>query len=120
MRTLSRAQYVADFFVQGDQQDAVGRVVDFAELKTRFKGWLDEFWDHSFLIHVDDLNAKQALEMVKPSVTLSCRITRRPRIWPSICSKKSAQDLGRNRWTGCAGSHLGNDESYAEASLDAV
>ncbi len=30
--------YVADFFVTGDQQDSVGRVVDFAELKVNCKG----------------------------------------------------------------------------------
>ena len=59
--------YVADFIVTGDKQDSVGRVVDFAELKTRCKGWLDEHWDHSFLIHRDDHNAREALEKVKPS-----------------------------------------------------
>ena len=58
--------YVADFFVSGDQVDSVGRVVDFAELKARFKGWLDAHWDHSFLISQEDSNAEQALRMVQP------------------------------------------------------
>jgi 6-pyruvoyltetrahydropterin/6-carboxytetrahydropterin synthase len=58
--------YVADFFVTGDQVDSVGRVVDFAELKTRFKGWIDAHWDHSFLISQEDRNAEQALRMVEP------------------------------------------------------
>lgn len=58
--------YVADFFVTGDQVDSVGRVVDFAELKTRFKGWIDAHWDHSFLISQEDSNAEQALRMVQP------------------------------------------------------
>ncbi len=30
--------YVADFFVTGDQVDSVGRVLDFADLKARVKG----------------------------------------------------------------------------------
>jgi len=58
--------YVADFFVTGDQVDSVGRVVDFAELKARFKGWIDAHWDHSFLISQEDSNAEQALRMVQP------------------------------------------------------
>lgn len=58
--------YVADFFVTGDEVDSVGRVVDFAELKTRFKGWIDAHWDHSFLISQADSNAEKALRMVEP------------------------------------------------------
>ncbi|MEL6897935.1 MAG: 6-carboxytetrahydropterin synthase [Planctomycetota bacterium] len=59
--------YVADFFVQGDDQDDVGRVIDFSVLKNRVKGWLDEHWDHAFLISHEDDNARQALEMVTPT-----------------------------------------------------
>ncbi|MEM6692681.1 MAG: 6-carboxytetrahydropterin synthase [Planctomycetota bacterium] len=59
--------YVADFFVRGEEQDEVGRVIDFSDLKKRVKGWIDEHWDHSFLIHHDDENARQALAMVEPS-----------------------------------------------------
>ena len=59
--------YVADFFVQGEEQDSVGRVLDFSDLKKRVKGWIDENWDHSFLISHDDENARQVLELVKPS-----------------------------------------------------
>ena len=58
--------YTADFFVTGDKVDAVGRVLDFADLKARVKGWLDEHWDHSFLIFDQDHNARAALEMVQP------------------------------------------------------
>ncbi len=59
--------YVADFFVQGEEQDDVGRVLDFSELKKRVKGWIDKHWDHSFLISHRDENAKAALERVVPS-----------------------------------------------------
>ena len=58
--------YVADFFATGDEQDSVGRVVDFAELKSRCKGWLDQHWDHSFLVYQGDENAIAALNTVKP------------------------------------------------------
>ena len=58
--------YVADFFVSGEEQDSVGRVMDFADLKAKCKGWLDENWDHSFLVSVQDENAIKALKMVEP------------------------------------------------------
>ena len=59
--------YVCDFFVMAKTQDSVGRVIDFADLKSRCKGWLDEHWDHSFLISKEDTNALEALKMVTPS-----------------------------------------------------
>ncbi len=59
--------YVADVFVTGEEVDSVGRVIDFAELKARIKGWIDNHWDHSFLIFKEDENARKALEMVQPS-----------------------------------------------------
>lgn len=58
--------YVADFYVTGSQQDEVGRVVDFSELKKRCKGWLDENWDHAFLLWDEDQNGIDALRMVEP------------------------------------------------------
>jgi 6-pyruvoyltetrahydropterin/6-carboxytetrahydropterin synthase len=58
--------YMADFFVTGDHVDAVGRVIDFADLKARVKGWIDENWDHSFVVFDQDQNARAALEMVQP------------------------------------------------------
>lgn len=59
--------YVADIFVTSDQVDSVGRVLDFSDLKARTKGWIDENWDHSFLVYEKDTNAIEALEAVKPS-----------------------------------------------------
>lgn len=59
--------YVAEFFVTGETQDEVGRVLDFSDLKQRTKGWIDENWDHAFLIFEKDTNAIRALEMVEPN-----------------------------------------------------
>ncbi|MEZ6138869.1 MAG: 6-carboxytetrahydropterin synthase [Pirellulaceae bacterium] len=58
--------YVAEIFVTGDAVDSVGRVLDFSDLKTRTKGWIDDNWDHSFLVYEGDANAIAALEMVQP------------------------------------------------------
>jgi len=59
--------YTAEFYVTGDQTDSVGRVIDFAILKQRFKGWIDEHWDHGFLLNEADENGIAAAQMVQPS-----------------------------------------------------
>lgn len=59
--------YTAEFYVTGDQTDSVGRVIDFAILKQRFKGWIDEHWDHGFLLNEADENGIAAAQLVQPS-----------------------------------------------------
>jgi 6-pyruvoyltetrahydropterin/6-carboxytetrahydropterin synthase len=58
--------YVADFYVTGDEVDEVGRVIDFADLKRLFKGWLDEHWDHGFVLNQADENGLAAVRIVEP------------------------------------------------------
>jgi 6-pyruvoyltetrahydropterin/6-carboxytetrahydropterin synthase len=59
--------YVADFYVSGDRTDAVGRVIDFAVLKQRFKSWIDQNWDHGLVLNRRDENGIAAARMVQPS-----------------------------------------------------
>jgi 6-pyruvoyltetrahydropterin/6-carboxytetrahydropterin synthase len=59
--------YVADFYVTADQVDDVGRLIDFAELKSLFKGWLDEHWDHGFLLCQEDYHGIDAIQRVTPN-----------------------------------------------------
>ena len=58
--------YIADFYVTGDEVDDVGRVIDFADLKRLFKGWLDEHWDHGFVLNESDENGLAAVKIVEP------------------------------------------------------
>lgn len=58
--------YVADFYVTGEATDHVGRVIDFSELKRMFKGWIDEHWDHGFILNRADENGIAAAKMVEP------------------------------------------------------
>jgi 6-pyruvoyltetrahydropterin/6-carboxytetrahydropterin synthase len=110
--------YVCDFFVTGETQDSVGRVLDFADLKARCKGWLDEYWDHSFLVSHEDDNAIEALRMVKP-----CRLFIMPYnptaenmakyllevVCPKILEGSGSTATRVRIWE--------TDESYAEACL---
>ena len=64
--------YAVDFYVSplgenASRVDDVGRVIDFAELKSRLKGWIDEHWDHGFLLSRDDENGIAAMQSVEPS-----------------------------------------------------
>jgi 6-pyruvoyltetrahydropterin/6-carboxytetrahydropterin synthase len=59
--------YIADFYVTGESVDHVGRIIDFAELKRLFKGWLDEHWDHGFLLDQKDENGINAIKSVTPT-----------------------------------------------------
>ena len=111
--------YVADIFVTSDEVDSVGRVLDFSDLKSRTKGWIDEHWDHSFLVHEVDQNAIEALEMVKP-----CRLFKLPynptaenmakylleEMCPTVLEGSGARAVRVRIWE--------TEESYAEASLD--
>jgi 6-pyruvoyltetrahydropterin/6-carboxytetrahydropterin synthase len=59
--------YVAEFYVTGGEVDSVGRVIDFADLKARLKGWIDEHWDHGFLLNEQDKNGIRAIGAAEPS-----------------------------------------------------
>jgi 6-pyruvoyltetrahydropterin/6-carboxytetrahydropterin synthase len=59
--------YRVDLEVTGDIVDPVGRLIDFSVLKRLFQGWLDEHWDHGFLLHERDDNALAAIRAVVPT-----------------------------------------------------
>ncbi|MEL6106987.1 MAG: 6-carboxytetrahydropterin synthase [Planctomycetota bacterium] len=111
--------YVADFFVEGEEQDEVGRIIDFSELKRRVKGWIDEHWDHSFLIHEADENARTALAMVKP-----CRLFILPynptaeNMAKYLLEVMCPEVLAGTGSRACQVRIWETDESFAEASID--
>jgi 6-pyruvoyltetrahydropterin/6-carboxytetrahydropterin synthase len=39
---------------------------DFADLKRLFKGWLDEHWDHGFVLNESDENGIHVIKQVEP------------------------------------------------------
>jgi 6-pyruvoyltetrahydropterin/6-carboxytetrahydropterin synthase len=47
--------------------DAVGRVVDFSLIKRRMLGWLDDHWDHAFIVFADDAPALAAVRAARPT-----------------------------------------------------
>jgi 6-pyruvoyltetrahydropterin/6-carboxytetrahydropterin synthase len=111
--------YIADFYVTGHQVDDVGRVIDFAELKKLFKGWLDENWDHGFVLNQSDENGLAAVKMVEPqryyvlpynptSENMASYLLHE--VCPKLLAGKGVTATKVVLWE--------SDESFAEASLD--
>lgn len=59
-RNLHGHNYVAFITAKADQLDAIGRVIDFGELKERIGKWIDAYWDHAFIVWAEDKEAKAA------------------------------------------------------------
>jgi 6-pyruvoyltetrahydropterin/6-carboxytetrahydropterin synthase len=47
--------YVVFFHAEADGLDDLGRVIDFSALKSRLGGWIEEHWDHGFVVASFDL-----------------------------------------------------------------
>lgn len=53
-RHLHGHNYRVTFHCEADNLDAVGRVMDFSVIKAKLCEWLEETWDHKFLVWEDD------------------------------------------------------------------
>ena len=56
--------YVAFFHAAAAELDELGRVIDFSVLAERLGGWIEEHWDHGFILHREDEEAKAAVGKV--------------------------------------------------------
>jgi 6-pyruvoyltetrahydropterin/6-carboxytetrahydropterin synthase len=110
--------YTADFYVTGDEVDDVGRVIDFAELKKLFKGWLDEHWDHGFVLNQADENGLAAVKIVEPKKYYVLPYNPTSENMATYLLKEVCPKLLAN--TGVYATKVvvwESDESFAEASL---
>lgn len=57
--------YVVFFDATSAHLDKLGRVIDFAVLEERLGGWIDENWDHGFILNREDQEALQALQAIE-------------------------------------------------------
>ena len=51
----------------GTAVDAVGRIIDFSHIKKRMLGWLDEHWDHAFILFEKDETTLAAVRVAEPT-----------------------------------------------------
>lgn len=59
------------FHCEADALDTVGRVVDFSVIKSKLCMWLEENWDHKFLIYYKDPAADALLKEDPNGVVLT-------------------------------------------------
>jgi 6-pyruvoyltetrahydropterin/6-carboxytetrahydropterin synthase len=52
---------VVFFEAEADQLDDIGRVIDFSVLKQKLGGWIDEHWDHGFILGEADSRARAVI-----------------------------------------------------------
>lgn len=64
-RNLHGHNYVAYVQVECNRLDDVGRVIDFSAVKAIIGQWLEEQWDHAFIVNADDEEALRAVRMVE-------------------------------------------------------
>lgn len=62
-KNLHGHNYRVHFTCTADDLDAVGRVLDFGEIGRRLCQWLEEHWDHRFLIGEEDPDKCELLEL---------------------------------------------------------
>jgi 6-pyruvoyltetrahydropterin/6-carboxytetrahydropterin synthase len=53
--------YVVFLTAEGEL-DEVGRVIDFSQLKARFGGWIETYWDHGTIVQRSDTEMLAALD----------------------------------------------------------
>ncbi len=59
--------YRAEIWMASETLDSIGFVVDFTDVKDKVGGWIDEHWDHAFLVSGRDEEMQAALRRVKGS-----------------------------------------------------
>jgi 6-pyruvoyltetrahydropterin/6-carboxytetrahydropterin synthase len=59
--------YRAEIWVASESLNELGFVVDFTELKEKVNGWIEEQWDHAFLLNSEDAELLNALRAVSGS-----------------------------------------------------
>ncbi len=62
-RNMHGHNYIAHITAEGSQ-DSIGRVIDFSVLKERIGSWIDQHWDHGFIVYSGDDPVKFSLALM--------------------------------------------------------
>ncbi|MGB7347605.1 MAG: 6-carboxytetrahydropterin synthase QueD [Pirellulaceae bacterium] len=65
-QNLHGHNYVIEVYVTGEKQDSIGRILDFKQLKNCVNQWLDDNWDHTFILWDQDDNGLAAIRSSQP------------------------------------------------------
>lgn len=56
--------YVMVVYAEAPELDALGRVIDFSEIKRIIGEWIDIHWDHGFMVYNEDKEVLNALSTI--------------------------------------------------------
>jgi 6-pyruvoyltetrahydropterin/6-carboxytetrahydropterin synthase len=59
--------YRVELVLSGSELDHVGMVMDFGSVKDELRSWIDQHWDHAFLLNSLDVRMIRALQSVEES-----------------------------------------------------
>jgi 6-pyruvoyltetrahydropterin/6-carboxytetrahydropterin synthase len=62
--TLHGHRYVVEITATAPELDGIGRVIDFSVLKQKIGTWLDDQWDHTAIICLNDTVTALALDRI--------------------------------------------------------
>jgi len=65
-RNLHGHNYTLEVYLTGQEQDEIGRILDFKQLKLGANGWTDANWDHTFILWEKDDNGLAAIRSSEP------------------------------------------------------
>lgn len=65
-------QYEIEIEARAEQLDDIGRVIDFSVLKREIGGWIDQYWDHAFLVYEKDDELFDSLSGIKGAKLFAC------------------------------------------------
>ena len=63
-------RYVVELTFLFSSSQEIGYAIDFKEIKRVGCQWIDDFWDHGFLLNPEDLNLIQTLELIGTKIWL--------------------------------------------------
>jgi 6-pyruvoyltetrahydropterin/6-carboxytetrahydropterin synthase len=55
-------RYGVEFTFSSNELDKLGMILDFKEIKNRFKGWIDSHWDHNTILNKSDKELGNKIE----------------------------------------------------------
>jgi 6-pyruvoyltetrahydropterin/6-carboxytetrahydropterin synthase len=65
-KNLCGHNYTLEAYLTGQEQDEIGRILDFKQLKLRMNRWIDDNWDHTFILWEKDENGLAVIRSSAP------------------------------------------------------
>jgi 6-pyruvoyltetrahydropterin/6-carboxytetrahydropterin synthase len=93
-RHLHGHNYRFHFNVEAQELDSIGRVVDFSVIKSTLCQWLEDWWDHKFLLWEQDPMLELLLDATRSAIASKVRHDLRDSI-VTVPFNPTAENMGK-------------------------